>query len=183
MVQTDSNWKIDSSWSLFLDRDGVINERLFGAYALNKQDFIFKEGVLEIGAELFSRFSRVFVVTNQQCIGKGMVTSMVIDELHQWMVSEFRKYGANINKVYVAPEINNAASTRRKPNPSMGFEAKKQYSDIDFSKSIMVGDTDSDIEFGKKLGMKTVLVRSKEQCNSFPDIKVSSIEELNRILQ
>ena len=41
MVPSDSNWKIDSSWSLFLDRDGVINERLFGAYALSKQDFIF----------------------------------------------------------------------------------------------------------------------------------------------
>ena len=183
MVPSDSNWKIDSSWSLFLDRDGVINERLFGAYALNKQDFIFKEGVLEISAELFSRFSRVFVVTNQQCIGKGMVTSKAIHELHQWMVSEFRKHGANINKVYVAPELNDAASIRRKPNTTMGIEAKKHYPEIDFSKSIMVGDTDSDIEFGKKLGMKTVLVRSKEQCSSFPDIKVSSLEELNRILQ
>jgi histidinol-phosphate phosphatase family protein len=182
MAPTDSNWKIDSSWSLFLDRDGVINERLFGSYVLSKRDFVFKEGVLEMSAELFCRFSHVFITTNQQCIGKGMVSAKAVDELHKWMVSEFRKHGADINNVYVAPELNDAASTRRKPNPAMGMEAKKHYPEIDFSKSIMVGDTDSDIEFGKKLGMKTVLVRSKGQCSSFPDIKVSSLEELNRLL-
>lgn len=182
MDSNDSYWNIDSSWSLFLDRDGVINERLFGTYVLNKQDFIFKNDVLEISAELFSRFSHVFVMTNQQCIGKGMISSKTVDELHKWMIGEFRKHGANINKVYVAPELNDAASTRRKPNTSMGMEAKKHYPGIDFSKSIMVGDTDSDIEFGQRLGMKTVLVLSEEKCSSFPDIKVSSLEELNRVL-
>ena len=182
IAQTDSNWKIDSSWSLFLDRDGVINERIFGSYVLSKQDFIFKEGVLEISAELFSRFSHVFIITNQQCIGKGIVSAEAVDELHKWMINEFIKNDANIHAVYVAPELNNEKSRRRKPNTTMGMEAKKHYPEIDFSKSIMVGDTDSDIEFGKKLGMKTVLVRSKEQCSSFPDIKVSSLEELNRVL-
>jgi histidinol-phosphate phosphatase family protein len=183
MVQTDSNWKIDSSWSLFLDRDGVINERLFGAYVLSKKEFIFKPGVLEISTELFSRFSHVCVVTNQQSIGKGLISSKAVDELHQWMLSEFLNNGAKIDEVYVAPELNNSDSTMRKPNPALGLEAKKQYPDIDFSRSIMVGDTDSDIEFGKQLGMKTVLVLSKEKCNSSPDLKVSSLEELNSLLK
>ena len=182
MVPSDSNWKIDSSWSLFLDRDGVINERIFGSYVLSKQDFIFKEGVLEISAELFSRFSYVFIMTNQQCIGKGMVSANAVDELHKWMIDEFIKNDANIHAVYVAPELNNEKSRRRKPNTTMGMGAKKHYPGIDFSKSIMVGDTDSDIEFGQRLGMKTVLVRSNEQCSSFPDIKLSSLEELNRLL-
>ena len=65
MAPIDLGWNIDDSWCLFLDRDGVINERLFGAYVLSKQDFNFKDGVLEISAELFSHFSHVFVVTNQ----------------------------------------------------------------------------------------------------------------------
>ena len=82
MVPIDIGWIIDDSWSLFLDRDGVINERLFGAYVLSKQDFIYKDGVLEISAELFSRFSNVFVITNQQCIGKGMISSSVQYVIH-----------------------------------------------------------------------------------------------------
>ena len=183
MVPIDLGWKIDGSWSLFLDRDGVINERLFGTYVLSKQDFIYKDGVLEISAELFSRFSNVFVITNQQCIGKGMISSKTVDELHKSMVKEFRKNGATIDAVYVASELNNEKSTRRKPLPTMGLEAKKHYPEIDFSKSIMVGDTDSDIEFGKKLGMKTALVLSEEKCRSFPDVKVSSLEELNSLLR
>ena len=65
------DWNLDASWSLFLDRDGVINERVFGGYILNKMDFVFKEGVLETASELFRNFNRVCVVTNQQCIGKG----------------------------------------------------------------------------------------------------------------
>ena len=155
---------------LFLDRDGVINERLFSAYVLSKQDFIYKDGVLEISAELFSRFSNVFVITNQQCIGKGMISSKTVDELHKSMVKEFRKNGATIDAVYVASELNNEKSTRRKPLPTMGLN-KKHYPEIDFSKSIMVGDTDSDIEFGKKLGMKTALVLSEENAAPFLMLK------------
>jgi histidinol phosphatase-like enzyme len=50
---------VDSSWTLFLDRDGVINERVFGGYILNYEDFIFKKGVLETAKELFGKFGRV----------------------------------------------------------------------------------------------------------------------------
>tara|TARA_B100001287_G_scaffold275153_1_gene282134 strand:+ start:901 stop:1452 length:552 start_codon:yes stop_codon:yes gene_type:complete len=183
MASSDFLHKIDGSWSLFMDRDGVINDRLMGAYVLNKQDFVFKSGVLETSAELFSHFSNVFVVTNQQCIGKGLVSMEAIQELHQWMVEQFLKYGANIDAVYVAPELNNEKSMRRKPNLMMGLEAKKKFPGINFSKSIMVGDTDSDIEFGKALGMKTVLVISAEQCATDPDLKVSSLEALNSLIQ
>ena len=46
----------------------------------------------------------------------------------------------------------------------------------------MVGDTDTDIEFGKNLEMKTVLIESREKCFSNPDIKVSSLSDLNQLL-
>tara|TARA_B100000902_G_C26489870_1_gene518776 strand:- start:186 stop:434 length:249 start_codon:yes stop_codon:yes gene_type:complete len=82
MVPSDFLRKIDASWTLFIDRDGVINERLFGAYVMSKKDFVFKSGVLETSAKLFSHFSNVFVVTNQQCIGKGLVSEEAIQEMH-----------------------------------------------------------------------------------------------------
>jgi histidinol-phosphate phosphatase family protein len=177
------DWKVDSSWTLFLDRDGVINERLFGEYILQESDFHFKEGVLEVSSSLFSKFMRVILVTNQQCIGKGLITNHEVDRIHQFMLSEFNTYNAEIDLVLIAPEVKGEQSTMRKPSPRMAHLAKQKFSQIDFSKSVMVGDTDTDIEFGKNLGMKTVLITSEELCVSVPDLKVSSLVELNLLLE
>jgi histidinol phosphatase-like enzyme len=56
--------------------------------------------------------------------------------------------------------------------------AKEQFPEIDFSKSIMVGDTDGDIEFGKNLGMKTVLIESKEKTSTKPDLVLTRLADL-----
>ena len=50
---------------------------------------------------------------------------------------------------------------------------------FDFSKSIMVGDTDSDIEFGQRLGMKTVLIESGEEIFSSPDFRFASLHDFS----
>ena len=176
------NWNVDSSWTLFIDRDGVINERDFKGYILNKKSFIFKKGVLEVAESLFSRFKYVIVITNQQCVGKGLITDDQLNEIHQYMIDCFAKHHAKIDEVIVAPEIKGKNSDLRKPSPKMGYIAKEKMKDIDFSKSIMIGDTDTDIEFGKNLEMKTVLIESREKCVSSPDVKVSSLTVLNQIL-
>ena len=177
------DWNVDSSWTLFLDRDGVINERLFGEYILKESDFRFKKGVLEVSSSFFSKFMKVILVTNQQCIGKGLITREGVDQIHQFMLAEFKKYEAEIDLVLIAPEISGEQSRMRKPLPRMAHLAKEKYNQIDFSKCIMVGDTDSDIEFGKNLGMKTVLIASDEPCISVPDLKVASLVELNLLLE
>ena len=176
------DWNVDASWTLFIDRDGVINERIFGGYILNKESFIFKKDVLEASVSLFARFKYVIIVTNQQCIGKGLITTSEIDEIHQFMKEELNRNNVYIDMILVAPELKGPQSTLRKPSPEMAFHAKEKYPDIDFSKSMMIGDTDSDIEFGKNLEMKTVLIQSDELCISEPDVEVNSLMELNRIL-
>ena len=176
------NWDIDTTWTLFLDRDGVINERVFDGYVLSIKDFIFKEGVLENACLLFGKFAHVFIVTNQQCVGKGLISKASLDDIHDWMSEQFLKEKAHIDEVFVATELNNKDSRRRKPNLEMGLEAKMKFPNVDFEKSIMIGDTDTDIEFGKNLEMKTVLIESREKCVSSPDVKVSSLTVLNQIL-
>ena len=176
------NWNVDSSWTLFIDRDGVINERNFEGYILNKKDFVFKAGVLESSKSLFSKFNHVVLVTNQQCIGKGLITSNKVKDIHNFMESILFKNGAKIDLILVAPEMRGAKNSTRKPQPYMGLLAQDKISSIDFTKSIMVGDTDSDIEFGKNLEMKTVLIDSAEKCTSKPDVKVRSLFELNNLL-
>ena len=175
-------WNVDSSWTLFIDRDGVINERNFEGYILNKRDFVFKEGVLKSSKSLFSKFKHVVLVTNQQCIGKGLISTDGVREIHDYMESSLVHNGAKIDLILVAPEIKGSENSTRKPQPYMALLAQKKMKDIDFSKSIMVGDTDSDIQFGKNLEMKTVLIESSEKCTIRPDVKVSSLMELNNRL-
>ena len=83
------------------------------------------------------------------------------------MISEINNSNAFITDIYFAPELKSPEMHMRKPLPKMAELAKQNYSSIDFEKSIMIGDTDSDIQFGKNLGMKTVCIRSKEIISTF----------------
>ncbi len=176
------NWNVDSSWTLFIDRDGVINERRFDGYVLSKKDFVFKNEVLQVSKSLFSKFKYVILVTNQQCVGKGLIGLEDLDNIHDYMHSKLKQYEAAIDLVLVATELKGSEPVQRKPSKTMGYMAQQTFSDIDFSKSIMVGDTDSDIHFGKNLGMKTVLIRSEEKTSLEPDLHTDSLSELNQLL-
>jgi histidinol-phosphate phosphatase family protein len=155
------NLKIDNSWTLFLDRDGVINKRIVGNYVKRRKDFEFLPGVLEAIARFSSIFGHIFVVTNQQGIGKQEMTERNLLDIHAYMLQEIEKAGGKIHQIYFAPELESSNNTMRKPNTGMGLQAKNDFPVIDFSKSIMVGDADSDIHFGTNLGMKTVKIGEK----------------------
>jgi D-glycero-D-manno-heptose 1,7-bisphosphate phosphatase len=176
------NWQIDQSWTLFLDRDGVINERIMGGYVTTINQFKFKDLVLESMGELTSKFRHVFVVTNQQGVGLGKMSELQLNEIHEYMITEIAKNGGVISKVYAATELKNIDSQIRKPHPKMAQMALAEFEGIDFEKSIMVGDTDTDILFGKNLGMKTALILTEEKTSVQPDVVVKSLHELNSLL-
>lgn len=174
------DWNIDSSWTLFLDRDGVINQRIIGGYVQNIDEFIFIKGVPESIATFSTLFSNIFVVTNQQGIGKGIMNECNLSEIHNYMCAELKKMNGKITKCYFAPELKSDEKSTRKPRPTMGLKAKEEFPEIDFSKSIMVGDTDSDILFGKNLGMKTVRIKTDEPINVDADLTCLSLLELSK---
>lgn len=80
------NAKKDPTWTLFLDRDGVINQRNFEGYITRVEDFIFLPKVIEGLKLLAPQFSKIIVVTNQQGIGKGIMTEGDLDEIHNFMI-------------------------------------------------------------------------------------------------
>lgn len=171
-------FNVDHTWTLFLDRDGVINQRIFGGYVLRTESFVFVQGVLPALKIASQRFGRIIVVTNQQCVALGLLSEPALDQIHQDMITEISTYGGRIDAVYAAIDLKTARPNRRKPNSAMALEAKLKFPEIDFSKAVMVGDTDSDIRFGRELGMKTVLVESKEETQELPDLSVKSLLEL-----
>ena len=153
----------NKGWTLFLDRDGVINRRLPGTYVKRWEDFEFTFRAKE-AINIFGKyFDTIVVVTNQQCIGKGELTVAELDTIHNNMKKEIESAGGFIDKVYYCPNLKAENSPCRKPNPGMGWIAKKDFPKINFQESIMVGDSFSDMEFGWQLGTKTVFIEGKEE--------------------
>jgi len=159
--------EIDRSWTLFLDRDGVINVETVGNYVTNWEEFIFHEGVLEALRNLSQIFGNIVVVTNQRGVGKGIMAMETLHEIHRNMLFEVTENGGKIDKVYACTAVTDE-DHNRKPNPGMGHQANQDFPEIDFRKSIMIGNSMSDMEFGKKLSMHTVFLTTKHDAVELP---------------
>ena len=178
----DWRGKIDKSWTLFLDRDGVINVRLIDDYVKKVEEFEFLPGVLEAFKIFAEKFGRIIIVTNQQGVGKGLMTMHDVDEAHAYMLKEIEGQKGRVDKIYVCPQLKSDPDNYRKPSPRMAFMAQHDFPEIDFEKSVMVGDSNSDIEFGKNAGMYTVQV-GNEPIKCKPDSHFESLFKFAKILK
>lgn len=141
--------------AIFLDRDGVIN--LDVGYVYKIDDFKFIEGVIE-SLKLFQELGyKLFIVTNQSGIGRGFFQEEDYHNLTNWYLEELEKEGLNICEVYFCPHTPFDNCDCRKPSPKYLFDATKKHN-LDLSKSIMIGDKESDIECGKRAGCRTIKV-------------------------
>lgn len=150
--------QIANNWTLFLDRDGVLNQRPGKSYVTHPDGFIWIEGSLEAVAKLSAHFERIIVVTNQQGMAKGLMTAEQLDDIHARMLQDVKNAGGMIDRVYYADGLRHLASHIRKPGEGMFWQAKSDFPGIEVHKSIMVGDTFSDMLFGYRLNMHTVLI-------------------------
>ncbi len=139
--------------TLFLDRDGVINRHRPHDYVKNWEEFEFLPGVLDDLARLARRFKRIIVVTNQRGVAKGLMSEETLHDIHRRMKVEIERHGGRVDAVYTCTDLSDE-SVNRKPNIGMALQARRDFPEIDFSKSLMIGDSASDIEFGRKAGMK-----------------------------
>ena len=158
-MRPDWNHIIDEDWTLFLDRDGVINRRIVGGYVTSWEEFEFLPGVMEAMEVFRQRFKYIIIVTNQQGIGKGLMTPEQLDAIHFSMMAEIDEHsGCDIDSILVCPQLATDPDNYRKPSPKMAFQAQEIFPDIDLQKSIMVGDGATDIEFGRNAGTKTIFI-------------------------
>lgn len=152
-----------SDWTLFLDRDGVINQRVPDAYINHWDDFRFARGAEAALQKLHQRFARLIIVTNQQGIAKKILTLNQLKRIHDQMLLDLQEQGVHIDGIYFCGESKTTPNNCRKPAPTMGLKAKADFPEIDFSRSIMVGDSISDLQFGRNLAMQTILITSKKE--------------------
>jgi histidinol-phosphate phosphatase family protein len=151
--------------TLFLDRDGVINRQIIGGYVTKIEEFEFLPKVLEALAILSKKFEHIFIVTNQQGIGKGIFTMDDLEKIHAEMLEKITEKGGRIDKIYIASNLESENNINRKPQIGMALQAQKEYPNIDFSKSIMVGDSSLDMQFGKNAGMICALLSNENSDN------------------
>jgi histidinol-phosphate phosphatase family protein len=174
---TLKNLNINKNWTLFLDRDGVINKKIDNDYVKQWIEFEFIEGVLDALKFLNTVFGSIIVVTNQQGIGKKLYRIEDLELIHKNMVYEIAYHGGKIDKVYFSPYLKSENHPYRKPGIGMALKAKEDISTINFKQSIMIGDSMSDMEFGRNAGMKTIYISEEITENDKIDFNFKSLNE------
>lgn len=151
-------WLMPTATTLFLDRDGVLNERIMGGYVTQWSQFNFLPGVLDALAMANNLFTHIIVVSNQQGVGKGLMTTAALNHIHEQMLAEVNAAGGRIDRIYTCTSLAEAHDPNRKPGIGMALQARADFPAIDFDRAIMVGDTKSDLLFAHKAGMAAIWI-------------------------
>jgi histidinol-phosphate phosphatase family protein len=144
--------------TVFLDRDGVIN-RNRSDYVKTWDEFQFLPGARHAIARLTHAGYRLVVVTNQACIGKGLVSSSAIAEIHSRMLDEIACAGGHIEAVLVCPHRADDACGCRKPAPGLLLRAHDEYG-VELSRALLVGDSASDMQAAGAAHVAAILALS-----------------------
>lgn len=165
--------------ALFLDRDGVIN--IDHAYVNRKDNFEFVEGIFDLCRSAKQLGFLICVVTNQAGIGRGYYSEKDFLELTGWMCTVFKEQGCEISKVYFCPShpehgigVYKTDSYFRKPNPGMILQAAKELN-IDLTKSILIGDKETDIQAGISSGIICNLLLSTKLADTHKNTTATKV--------
>ncbi|MEI8176412.1 MAG: HAD-IIIA family hydrolase [Candidatus Omnitrophota bacterium] len=147
---------------IFLDRDGVINRdpgAIGKEYVTSWEEFAFLPGVLESIKELSAHGYRIAVISNQAGVGRGVYSKVALDEITSRMVTVITAAGGTIDSVQYCIHKRDDNCDCRKPKTG---SLKKAVGDraIDLANSYFIGDSRTDVEAGRALGCKTILVLS-----------------------
>jgi D-glycero-D-manno-heptose 1,7-bisphosphate phosphatase len=144
--------------TIFLDRDGVLNQKLpEGRYVASISDFRPLAGVHQAIARLNLAGLRVIVVSNQRGIALGLHTKADVLSIHSAFEKELAANAAHIDAFYFCPH-DKAECNCRKPLPGLFEQAQADFPDVTAASSAIIGDSWSDIEFGRRLGMFTIFI-------------------------
>jgi len=147
--------------AVFLDRDGVLNSHLPGAYVRTPSELIVPAGVAQAIRRLNDAGVATAVISNQQGVGKGLMTRDDLGVVQQALEDALKaEAGADIDDWRYCTDLASVPSTRRKPEPGMLFEAAEALG-IDIARIAFIGDSPTDIAAGRSAGVgATILVLS-----------------------
>jgi D-glycero-alpha-D-manno-heptose 1-phosphate guanylyltransferase len=176
---------INKEWTVFIDRDGVMNREKKDDYIRNWDEFSFYDGVIDAFKIVSKKFGRVIIISNQRGVGRGLMTPEDLHMIDKKMRAAIEEAGGRIDHSYYCTATDNKYYLR-KPNPGMAYQAKSEFPAIDLSKTIMIGNKPSDMLFGKNAGTYTVYIASTHPETPFPhqdiDLRYNSLIDFAKAL-
>ena len=145
--------------TIFLDRDGVINENLNNDYVKRWDEFKFLPKAKEAIKILTDADWSIIIISNQAGIGRGIVSAQAVEKINTRMIDEIERCGGKVKAVYYCPHRPDENCECRKPKPGMLLRAAREFG-IELSKSYLIGDSITDIQAGAQAGCTTVLVKT-----------------------
>lgn len=145
--------------AIFLDRDGIINVYPGeDKFVLDWSAFHFMPGLRENLKRLRAHGYFLSLATNQSGVGRGRMSLDTLNEIHARMQAELGTEA--VDAIYFCPHHPDAGCACRKPSPHLILQSCADH-DIDPRNSVMIGDSDRDIEMGAAAGCRTILCREK----------------------
>jgi D-sedoheptulose 7-phosphate isomerase len=164
--------------AVLIDRDGVIVKNR-DDYVKTRIEMEVLPGALEALGKLSKQGHRVFVVTNQSAIGRGLTTLAEVDSMHSRLASEARRFGGEIEAFLVCPHTPEDGCECRKPAPGLLYQARDRYG-VDLGSAVMIGDWETDAQAARAAGCASILVasgRAGDKANGAADHTVKDISE------
>lgn len=145
---------------IFLDRDGVINEFPgMGEYVTSWESFRFIPNAIKAIRRLKESGFEIHVVSNQGCVSKGLITLPALEAMTNRMLKDVEKEGGKIDGVFYCIHQTSDQCECKKPKTTLFMEATRG-KHVEWGSVYFIGDSQEDVEAGKNLGCRTVLVLS-----------------------
>lgn len=144
---------------VFLDRDGVINRKApEGEYIARWSDVEILPGVESAVAALNRSGRQVIVVSNQRGVALGRYTSADVEAVHEQLQAHLAAHGAYVDAFYYCPHDTGQCDCR-KPGIGMFEQAFRDFPQASRANSLVIGDSLSDIEAARNLGVPSVFIQ------------------------
>jgi D-glycero-D-manno-heptose 1,7-bisphosphate phosphatase len=156
--------------AIFFDRDGVINDETGHYYVVHPKDFVLNRGVIELLQWLKSEGFLLIIITNQGGISRGIYTKQDAMLVHAKLIEELKAHGISLDEIYYCPHHpDHERCICRKPDTVQIEKAIARFS-INPEESFFIGDRDTDIEAGKKAGLKTIRAETNQDMSLLIDL-------------
>lgn len=151
----------------FLDRDGIINERAAPhEYVLHREQFRLRPGAVGLMRKLHDLGYALVVVTNQQGVGKGLMTESELRDLHAWMCAQLAAADVRLAAIHACTHLASDECACRKPKPGLIDRAVAELPyGVDLARSVIIGDSATDMQAGRAAGVGILLLVG---CNAAP---------------
>lgn len=143
---------------VIFDRDGTLIELV--PYLNDEKKLVFKPDVVEALLKLKQKNFKFGIITNQSGIARGFFDKHKVEKLNKIIDDYLRSFNIELSFIFYCPHHPNDYCKCRKPNISLGAQAIQEFN-IDLGRTFMIGDQESDLQFGLALGIRVIQIKGK----------------------